>query len=106
MKTTALSALTALLLASPLVAVSQTMEEGAYQTLPSFDTRWYLSPFATYTWADEDRGTDDGAGFGFAVGKPINQWLNLELRATYTDLSSENPARIPPISAAVRSRTG
>jgi OOP family OmpA-OmpF porin len=92
MKTAALSAFTALLLASPLVAVSQTMEEGAYQTLPSFDNRWYISPFAAYTWADEDRGTDDGAGFGFAVGKPINQWLNLELRATYTDLSSENPA--------------
>lgn len=92
MKTTALGALTALLLASPLAVVAQTMEEGASQTLPSFDNRWYLSPFATYTWADEDRGTDDGAGFGFAFGKPINEWLNLELRMTYTNLSSKNPA--------------
>jgi OOP family OmpA-OmpF porin len=89
MKNTARGALTALLLASPLVAVSETMEEGAYQTLPSFDTRWYISPFAAYTWADQDRGTDDGAGFGFAVGKPINEWFNLELRATYSNLVSE-----------------
>ncbi|SDX09475.1 hypothetical protein SAMN05421783_1147 [Thiocapsa roseopersicina] len=26
---------------------------------------------AEYTWADQDRGTDDGVGYGFAVGKPI-----------------------------------
>jgi len=91
MKTTALSALSALLLASPLVAVSQTMDEGAYQTLPSFDDRWYISPFASYTWADQDRNVSDGAGWGFAVGKPINEWLNLELRMTYTNLATENP---------------
>lgn len=92
MKTTALSALSALLLASPFAALAQTMEEGGYQTAPSFDSRWYISPFATYTWADQDRATDDGAGWGFAVGKPIKEWLNLELRMTYTDLASENPA--------------
>lgn len=92
MKTTALSALSALLLASPLVSVAQTMEGGAYQSVPSFDDRWYISPFASYTWADEDRGTSDGAGWGFAVGKPINEWLNLELRMTYTDLSTQNPS--------------
>jgi hypothetical protein len=82
----------ACLLGTSLAAVAQTMEEGAYQTVPSFDTRWYISPFAAYTWADEDRGTDDGAGWGFAVGKPINEWLNLELRMTYTNRTSTNPA--------------
>jgi OOP family OmpA-OmpF porin len=92
MKTTALSALSALLLASPLVVNAQSMEGDAYQTGPSFDDRWYISPFASYTWADEDRGTSDGAGWGFAVGKPINEWLNLELRMTYTNLATQNPA--------------
>jgi OmpA-OmpF porin, OOP family len=91
MKTTALSAVTALLLASPLAAVSQTMEGDIYQPLPSFDNRWYISPFASYTWADADRGTDDGVGLGFAVGKPMNEWLNLEFRASYTNLTSQNP---------------
>jgi OOP family OmpA-OmpF porin len=27
-------------------------------------------------------------GWGFAVGKPVNDWLNLELRVTYADLVS------------------
>lgn len=84
--------LSACLLGTSLAALSQGLDESAYQTVPSFETRWYLSPFAAYTWADEDRGTDDGAGWGFAVGKPINEWLNLELRMTYTNLTSTNPA--------------
>jgi OOP family OmpA-OmpF porin len=86
MKTASLSALSALMLASPMLATAQTMDE----TLPSFDNRWYVAPFATYTWADEDRGTDDGFGYGFAVGKPINEWLNIELRATYSNLATED----------------
>lgn len=84
-----LTALSACLVASgPLLA--QSAGDDTYGALPSFDDRWYLIPFATYTWADTDRGTSDGAGFGFGVGKPINEWFNIELRGTYTDLSSEN----------------
>ncbi|MFZ0791284.1 MAG: OmpA family protein [Chromatiaceae bacterium] len=90
MKTLAVGALSAALLASPLAVMAQTMDEGADQALRSFDDRWYIAPFAAYTWADEDRGTDDGVGFGLAVGKPINSWLNLELRATYTNLVGES----------------
>jgi OOP family OmpA-OmpF porin len=83
-----LSALSAVMLASPLAALAQSPDETGAQTLSSFDSRWYLLPFAAYTWADSDRGTDDGAGWGLAVGKPVNEWLNLELRMTYTDLVS------------------
>jgi OOP family OmpA-OmpF porin len=91
MKIASLGALSLLALAGPLMA-----ETAEPSTLPSFDTRWYIAPFATYTWADENRGTDDGAGFGLAVGKPINRWLNLELRATYTDLVSQT-STVPPV---------
>jgi len=55
-----------------------------------FDNRWYITPFASYTWADSDRGTDDGWGGGIAAGKPINQWLNLELRTMYSELNRDD----------------
>ncbi len=96
MKAFSISALSAALLVSPLAATAETadpgyrmVDDGGYQSLKSFDDRWYISPFATYTWADSDRGTEDGVGFGLAIGKPVREWLNLELRATYTNLVSE-----------------
>ena len=97
------SALSAVMLASPLAALAQSPDPTGTQTLSSFDDRWYLLPFGTYTWADEDRGIDDGCGWGFAVGKPVNEWLNLELRATYTSLA-ERPAIsvYPPSRPGVR----
>jgi OOP family OmpA-OmpF porin len=72
-----------------LAATAEDLYPGGSAAVPSFDNRWYVLPFATYTWADEDRGVDDANGWGLAVGKPINQWLNLELRATYTNFVSE-----------------
>jgi OOP family OmpA-OmpF porin len=87
------SALAALVLASPLASQAESLEYSSTPSsyAPTFDDRWYITPFATYTWADENRNTDDGAGWGFGVGKPINEWLNLELRGTYTNLVTENP---------------
>jgi len=83
------SALTAVVLASPVAALADSPEMNYSDYSKTFDDRWYISPFASYTWADDDRGTDDGNGWGLAVGKPINEWLNLELRATYTNLVSK-----------------
>jgi OOP family OmpA-OmpF porin len=91
MKNLSITALSAVLLASPIAVMAESMDEG-YQTLPSFDDRWYIAPFAMYTWADDNRYTDDGVGWGIAVGKPLNYRWNLELRATYTNLVSDNPA--------------
>ena len=82
----ALSALSAALLAAPIATWADTSSTEYAQT--NFDNRWYLFPFATYTWADGARGTDDNVGWGFAAGKPVNDWLNLELRVTYADLVS------------------
>ncbi len=93
MNAVTVSAISTLLVVSPIAVMAQGADMyTTEQALSSFDDRWYISPFATYTWADENRATDDGEGFGFAVGKPINEWLNLELRGTFTNLISEDPA--------------
>jgi OOP family OmpA-OmpF porin len=86
------SALTATVLCGPLSVHADSPDESYGEYLNPFDDRWYVSPFASYTWADSDRGTDDGNGWGLAVGKPINEWFNLELRASYTNLVSEGDA--------------
>ncbi len=85
MKTLTISTLSALVIAAPLTALAQTEYQAAG---PSFDNRWYVAPFAMYTWADSNRNMDNNWGGGLAVGKPLSKWFNLELRATYTELSS------------------
>ena len=86
MKASHITTLSALALIAPLTAIAQPTELAG--TAPGFDNRFYISPFATYTWADTKRETDNNWGFGLAVGKPLNEWFNLELRATHTELSS------------------
>lgn len=68
----------------------ETTYTGDSESRSLFDNRWYIAPFASYTWPDEDRGTDDGWGGGVSVGKPLNQWLNLELRTMYSELGRDN----------------
>jgi OmpA-OmpF porin, OOP family len=86
MKTCHRLGLSALALAAPFAAIAQTDYQTS--TMPHFDDRWYILPFASYTWADTNRWSDDGGGGGLAIGKPLNRWFNLELRGTYTDLAS------------------
>jgi len=90
MKKLYLSAMCATVLASPLAARADSPDMSYSPYSSGFDDRWYISPFASYTWADNDRGTDDANGWGFAVGKPINEWFNVEARATWTNFVSED----------------
>jgi OOP family OmpA-OmpF porin len=53
-----------------------------------FDNRWYVTPMVGYTWADTMRHADNGITGGVAIGKPINSYLNIELRALYEQLDS------------------
>lgn len=48
----------------------------------SFDDRWYLSPMASFAYADEDRFPNSGERLGFhvGVGKAISEAFNVELR--------------------------
>ena len=47
-------------LAAPLLANAQ------LNTDRYFDDRWYITPFGSYVWADNDRRSDDGWGGGLA----------------------------------------
>ena len=93
MKTLCLSA-AALAVATPMVVYAQsdyveTPSSGTMSSTPLFDNRWYVAPFASYTFAEDDRGTDDGWGGGVSFGKPLNKWLNLELRTMYSHLARD-----------------
>jgi OOP family OmpA-OmpF porin len=94
MKMLYLSTALALGLGATLAYAQSDYEETAYTddagSKSVFDNRWYVAPFASFTWADEDRGTDDGWGGGMSVGKPINKWLNLEVRTMYSKLIRDN----------------
>jgi OOP family OmpA-OmpF porin len=55
-----------------------------------FDNRWYITPFGAYVFPDSNRNAKDGWGGGLAVGKPINPYWNIELRAQYEELDGKN----------------
>ncbi len=55
-----------------------------------FDNRWYVTPFGAYVFPDSNRNAKDGWGGGLAVGKPINPYWNIELRAQYEQLDGKN----------------
>ena len=79
----------ALALAAPLAHAQQSFVGNAFSTAynPEYDPRYYVNPFGTFTIRDGDRNAQNGWGGGLAIGKPINRWLNLELRAAYEDLN-------------------
>jgi OOP family OmpA-OmpF porin len=94
----AASIVSALVLGAPLLAQAQsdyveTTSSGS-RTADLFDNRWYITPFGSYTFADGDRNAGDGWGGGLAVGKPVNEWMNLELRAMYSQLNGDGNSDI------------
>lgn len=56
----------------------------------SGDRRLYVAPMASWTKADDDRGTDDGLGFNINVGKRVTSGLNLELSGQMTRLDGDD----------------
>jgi len=78
--------LTACALAVPLASLAQSSMSDDY-----FDSRWYITPFGAFINPDSGRiptADDEGFGGGVAVGKPINSYLNLELRTQYEEINS------------------
>ena len=79
-------------LAVPAIAMAQ--DADAYDmTKPGLAIagRWYVSPMASFTFADNKRDADDGFGGALLIGKPIAPGVNLEAHVFYTefDLKSE-----------------
>lgn len=56
------------------------MMSQAVQAEVEFDDRWYLSPSAGFVWPDSDRRTDDGAYYGFSIGRFVSPQVSLDLR--------------------------
>lgn len=52
--------------------------------------RWYVSPMASMTFADNKRNTDDGIGGALLIGKPISPRVNLEGHLFYTGFDGED----------------
>jgi OOP family OmpA-OmpF porin len=56
-----------------------------------YDDRWYVTPFGSYISPDSSRHTSAGfRGFGLALGKPINPWVNIELRASGETMNAKS----------------
>lgn len=55
----------------------------------SGDRRLYVSPMFSYTFADQDRTTDDGLGATISLGKRFTSGLNLELTGFFTQMDPE-----------------
>ncbi|MDD3762437.1 MAG: OmpA family protein [Nevskiales bacterium] len=47
---------------------------------------YYVSPMFSYTYADGDRGTDDGIGGIIAIGKKVTNGMTLELTGFYSEM--------------------
>jgi OmpA-OmpF porin, OOP family len=83
-----LAALVAAIVAIPLTATA--FGEKSYESDKWRDNRWYITPFGGYVFSDSDRKADDGWQVGAAIGKPVSEKWNLELRGCYEELDKES----------------
>jgi OOP family OmpA-OmpF porin len=54
-----------------------------------WDSRWYVAPYAQFTFPDNARLAKNGTGFGLAVGKALAPSWDLELRGAYEELPKQ-----------------
>lgn len=74
-------------LALPGTSAAQDEEKTASAAI---ENRFYVSPMASYTLADPDRGTDDGIGGTLVVGKMFRSQFGIELEALYSSYDAED----------------
>jgi len=94
MKIMPLALASAMAVSAPLAAqqpyaYSEPSATAAAPETYTFDNRYYLTPFGSYTFADSSRRTKDGWGGGLILGKPITEYLDLELQAMYSRLMAD-----------------
>ncbi|MBA2350797.1 MAG: OmpA family protein [Burkholderiales bacterium] len=71
---------------APLISHSQAV----YEPERYFDNRWYITPSVNMVIPDDERNADVGGAVGLAIGRPINPYLNFELRSLYEKLDGES----------------
>jgi OOP family OmpA-OmpF porin len=71
------------------VSAEQKAEEAAASTGLS-QRDWFVSPTLSYTFADSDRGTDDGFGGTISIGRKMTYGLTMALIGSYSQMDSES----------------
>ena len=93
MKIMPLALVSAIAVSAPLAAQQPYEYSEPAATPPqetyTFDNRYYLTPFGSYTFADSSRQTKDGWGGGLILGKPVTEYLDLELQVMYSRLMAD-----------------
>lgn len=74
----------------------------AHAATDQYDHRYYVSPMFNYVFSDSDRGTGNGIGGSFGIGKRVTPSIELELRGIYTkyDLNNTQQQAIAQQAAA------
>jgi len=91
-----LAAVSAALLVIPTHAPAQEAEEAGggesagLSASVAIADRFYVSPMASYTLADSDRGTKNGVGGTLAIGKQFQQRFAFELAAHYASFKADS----------------
>ncbi len=57
---------------------------------PAITERLYVSPMASYTFADSARHADDSLGWALTLGKQINRYLNVEVSGFGTKFDAKD----------------
>ncbi len=79
----------AVLLAGFAAASASAEAQMSYPAEAWWDNRWYVAPYAQFTFSDTARLAKDGAGFGLAVGKAFAPSWDIELRGAYEELPKQ-----------------
>lgn len=74
------------ILAGLMAASAAVQAQMTYSAERWWDNRWYVAPFMQFTFPDNPRLADNGAGFGLSVGKAIAPAFDVELRGAYERL--------------------
>ena len=79
----------AVLLAGFAAASASAQAQMSYPADAWWDSRWYVAPYAQFTFSDTARLAKDGTGFGLAVGKAFVPSWDIELRGAYEELPKQ-----------------
>lgn len=85
-----LAAVSAALMVIPSLSRAQDSEPSGLSASVAIADRFYISPMATYTLVDSDRGTKNGLGGTLAIGKQFQQRFAFELAAHYASFKADS----------------
>ncbi len=79
--------LTVACLLSALASKAEAEASPLDRAVTALGERFYVSPMASYTWADDERNGENGVNWAVSLGKQINQNISFEVTYFNTDFS-------------------